>query len=603
MANEIVQVPDDGDVTVRAMVANVINAAWTEGIARAEEYDAKIEAATAGFLDMVNLTVIAANQIDEPTPVDATMFDVAATAVALPTDVDLSGNEATAGTSAAGTSAAATASTFSASLNSAISSMMEAVNAAAVAASSEVAVPESANAAAIDEPEVYIPYIADSNTLWDEWWDKTIELIDKMVAEGAKFALTYAPHEDEIYEELYAYLSSALANTDVGLSPAVAAQIWGNDQARLLSDKVRAQDAILAQFASRGFPLPTGAAASAVLQIEQKTQDELAASSRKIAEMSVELQKFNVEKLIDLRKIFLATLPAYINAIASAPDTASKMLAIVHDEQQKLITAAAAYYNARTNAAEAVNKVALANASLATDVSKTNASLGTDVSKTNASLETEVAKTNASLSSEANKTNASLSVDVSKTNASLGTEVSKANASLGVEVSKTNATLATDVAKANAALAFDASKTNASLETDVSKVNAGMYLDVAKININKDVDVGKTNATLELDAAKASANISADLTKLNMNALLDAAKFNVSESNKIAVENLKAEVGMIEQKLRALLEQAKTLGTLGTALLNNIHAGLGINANRNAQVGYSYSNDTNSSPPSVVDVG
>lgn len=34
-----------------------------------------------------------------------------------------------------------------------------------------------------------------------------------------------------------------------------------------------------------------------------------------------------------------------------------------------------------------------------------------------------------------------------------------------------------------------------------------------------------------------------------------------------------------------------------------LQAGLGINANRNAQVGYSYSNDTNSAPPSIVDVG
>jgi hypothetical protein len=73
----------------------------------------------------------------------------------------------------------------------------------------------------------------------------------------------------------------------VALPPSIATQIWGNDQARILGDKTRAQDAVIAQFAARRFPLPPDAAASAILQIEQKAQDEIAESSRKIAEMSV----------------------------------------------------------------------------------------------------------------------------------------------------------------------------------------------------------------------------------------------------------------------------------------------------------------------------
>ena len=117
----------------------------------------------------------------------------------------------------------------------------------------------------------------------------------------------------------------------------------------------------MAQFAARRFPLPPGAANSMVMQIEQKAQDELAEASRKLTALSVEMQKFNVEKLLGLRGMAMDSAIKYISALASGPDMASKVIGVGYDAQSKLISAASSFYNARIQAAEVTSKVAQYN--------------------------------------------------------------------------------------------------------------------------------------------------------------------------------------------------------------------------------------------------
>lgn len=117
----------------------------------------------------------------------------------------------------------------------------------------------------------------------------------------------------------------------------------------------------MAQFAARRFPLPPGAANSMVMQIEQKAQDELAEASRKLTALSVEMQKFNVEKLLGLRSMAMDSAIKYISALASGPDMASKVIGVGYDAQSKLISAASSFYNARIQAAEVTSKVAQYN--------------------------------------------------------------------------------------------------------------------------------------------------------------------------------------------------------------------------------------------------
>lgn len=212
----------------------------------------------------------------------------------------------------------------------------------------------------IAEPQVDIPQTQSAGDVIATFDSKYLELVGMLVDKFDKFRTDYFPDEANAYVAVENWLQDAIADPS-GLPPTVVAQIFGDDQARILADKTRAQDAVIAQFAGRRFPLPPDVAASAVMQIEQKAQDELAESSRKVAILSVEMQKFNVEKLLGLRGMAMDSAIKYISALASGQDIASKVIGVGYDAQSKLISAASSFYNARTQAAETMSKVAQYN--------------------------------------------------------------------------------------------------------------------------------------------------------------------------------------------------------------------------------------------------
>ena len=212
----------------------------------------------------------------------------------------------------------------------------------------------------IAEPVVDIPATQSAGDVISVFDTKRAEIIAELVQKFVDFRTTYFPDESNAYIAAEDWLQAAIADPS-GLPATVVAQIFGDDQARILADKTRAQDAVIAQFAGRRFPLPPDVAASAVMQIEQKAQDELAESSRKIAMLSVEMQKFNVEKLLGLRGMAMDAAIKYISALASGQDIASKVIGVGYDAQSKLISAASSFYNARTQAAETMSKVAQYN--------------------------------------------------------------------------------------------------------------------------------------------------------------------------------------------------------------------------------------------------
>ena len=224
----------------------------------------------------------------------------------------------------------------------------------------------------ISEPLVDIPTSVSVAGIYDQWATEYLELATWLDGKFTTFRSTYFPDENATYTACEDWLQAAIANPDAGLPPAVVAQIWGDDAARILSDKTRAQDAVVAQFAARRFPLPPDAAASAVLQIEQKAQDALAESSRKVAILSVELQKFNVEKLLQLRDLSMKNAVEYVKALASAPEMTSRLTNIGYDAQSKLISSVSSYYNARTQAQDVMSKVAQYNNSTALQAAEKN---------------------------------------------------------------------------------------------------------------------------------------------------------------------------------------------------------------------------------------
>lgn len=254
---------------------------------------------------------------------------------------------------------------FSAKIAAAVAGFLDTVSAPHVTAGS-VSVPT------ITEPVVDIPTSVSVEGIYDQWATEYLELATWLDGKFTTFRSTYFPDENAAYTACEDWLQAAIANPDSGLPPTVAAQIWGDDQARILSDKTRAQDTVIAQFAARRFPLPPDAAASAVLQIEQKAQDELAESSRKVSIMSVDLQKFNVEKLLQLRDLSMKAAVDYVKSLASAPEMTSRLTNIGYDAQSKLISSVSAYYNARTQANEVMSKVAQYNNSTALEAAVKN---------------------------------------------------------------------------------------------------------------------------------------------------------------------------------------------------------------------------------------
>lgn len=230
---------------------------------------------------------------------------------------------------------------------------------------------ESVTAPSVIEPNVDIPTSqspGDVMTLFDL---KYAEMVAMLSAKFTAFRADYFPDEGAAYNAAEDWLQAALANPNAGLPSAVQDQLLTEDKDRITADVTRASDAVIQSFSARRFPLPPGAAASAVLQIQQKGQDEIAGSSRKLTMLSVDMMKFAVEKTLGLRQVAMGAAVEYIKAIAS-PDSMAQLVNVGYDAQSKLISAASQFYNSRTAVAELTAKVAEFNVSSGIDVAAKN---------------------------------------------------------------------------------------------------------------------------------------------------------------------------------------------------------------------------------------
>lgn len=214
----------------------------------------------------------------------------------------------------------------------------------------------------VDEPFVTIPADASVTNVFDTFTTEYIELATWLDAQWDLIISQFFPDDAAVYSAAEDWIQAAIGNLNAGLPPAVAAQMLADDSQRILAEAERAEEEMLATYASRGMSLPPGGAANASLQIQMKALDNTAESSRKIAIASLESMKWAVDKAIGLRDLAIKSATEYVKALTSAPDMISRMTNIGYDAQQKLILSAAAYYNARTAAKELTFKGTAANA-------------------------------------------------------------------------------------------------------------------------------------------------------------------------------------------------------------------------------------------------
>jgi hypothetical protein len=222
------------------------------------------------------------------------------------------------------------------------------------------------------EPPVDIPATASAADVMDLFETKYLELFELLKQAFVDFRAEYFPDEQAAYLAAEDFLRASLANPETALPPGVAEQLLVDARDRVLNDASRAQDAVLAEFASRRFPLPPGAAASAVLRIQQQAQDKVAEAARAIVVASVEQMRFAVTATLQLRATAMDAAVKYIAALASGPDLASRAVGIGYDAQAKLISAAASFYNSRLGVAELKSRIEQFNATNSLDAAKAN---------------------------------------------------------------------------------------------------------------------------------------------------------------------------------------------------------------------------------------
>lgn len=223
----------------------------------------------------------------------------------------------------------------------------------------------------ITEPTVTIPTSIDTSTIMSDFNAEATTLIADLAAKVTYIFSTYFPNDTADYGAASAWMLNAL-NDASGLPTAVRDQITSDDLARVLADSTRAQDAVIQTFAALRFPMPAGQAAGAILEIQQKGQDAMAESSRKITLASVERLQWAAEKVIGLRSIAMNSALDYAKMMNAAQNSAASVTGIGVDAQAKLISAVSAYYNARTEAQKVIASATQFNAKQTQEAAEKN---------------------------------------------------------------------------------------------------------------------------------------------------------------------------------------------------------------------------------------
>ena len=79
-----------------------------------------------------------------------------------------------------------------------------------------------------------------------------------------------------------------------------------------------------------------------------------------------------VDKMLSLRQLAMTSAVAYIQALASGPEMASRLVGVGYDAQSKLISSASQFYNSRIAVAEMTNKVEQFNKGLSLEAAGKN---------------------------------------------------------------------------------------------------------------------------------------------------------------------------------------------------------------------------------------
>jgi hypothetical protein len=213
--------------------------------------------------------------------------------------------------------------------------------------------PSTGGSMSITEPTVTIPSNVDPAAILATFDDEATALIGDLATKVQYIFDTFFPDDSAQYASASSWIDNALSDTS-GLPQAVRDQMLSDDLERITAGKVREQDSVIQQFAARRFAMPPGQAASAILQIAQKAQADIAESSRKLTIAGVERLQWAAEKLIGLRKLAMDSALEYAKLMAAAQNTAASVTGIGYDANSKNLSAVSSFFSARIDAAKAI---------------------------------------------------------------------------------------------------------------------------------------------------------------------------------------------------------------------------------------------------------
>lgn len=220
--------------------------------------------------------------------------------------------------------------------------------------------PTTVGVPSVTEPTITIPTSASVADVIADFDTQYNGLGTYLAGQFSAFRAAHFPNSDSNFAALETWLADALANPDQVIDTALADVIWEEDRTRILRDSTRASAEVVAFWASQGHPLPSGVETSSVAQIVQTSHQELAASSRNVANKTFELAydrvKLVVTTIASSQQAALGACLEYIKAIAVAPDVSSRLVSTAYEAETKLMAAASTLLGARADAA----KIALA---------------------------------------------------------------------------------------------------------------------------------------------------------------------------------------------------------------------------------------------------
>lgn len=195
---------------------------------------------------------------------------------------------------------------------------------------------------------------------------------------------TFFPLDDELTSSARRWMNDAITQGGSGVNPGVEEGIWQRERSRLAQAKADAQTSTVALWAAKGFPLPPGAAAGAIQDLEVKYMQALNEQAAQVASRTFEAELTNVrlaiQQSVEYHSRAVAAASDYIKSIASSGSTAASLAAQNAGVQAQMISATASYYNARVGAAEMTLRAAIANADNSVRVATTRETLNAQYS-------------------------------------------------------------------------------------------------------------------------------------------------------------------------------------------------------------------------------